>query len=351
MSASTKEYTIGTHRGWKVLTYRDETGKRYRIGLGTRDARRAALDAPRYWDRIKRPPGSTVAALWAAYTHEMKGRAGLRSLASAWKQLEPRFGHLQASQITIEDSRAHTAERRAKGIKDGTLNTELGYLQSVMRWAHKRKIIPDMPVIEIPSKPPSNVKPLSRDEVRRLIAAAEAPHLRLYIILAVCTGARNAAILDLTWDRVDFETNLIDLNDPTIKHKHKNRPKVPMNRMLRRTLEATNPIDRDGHVIKFLGQRVYDVKKALKNAARRAGIKYIHPHKLRHTAAVQMIQNGASMEETSQFLGHSNSKFTEEAYGHFERGYLSGPAGALNFDEAGTIVPGSDGKNLTGSNA
>jgi integrase len=281
----------------------------------------------------------------------MKGRAGLRSIASAWKQLEPRFGSLQASQITIEDSRAHIAERREKGIKDGTLNTELGYLRSVLVWAKDRKIIPDVPIIEIPPKPRSNVKPLSRDDVRRLIAAAEAPHIRLYIILAVCTGARNAAILDLTWDRVDFETNLLDLDDPTVKHKHKNRPKVPMNPMLRRALEAVNPMDRNGHVIKFLGQRVYDVKKALKNAARRAGIKYIHPHKLRHTAAVHMIQGGASMEETSQFLGHQNSKFTEEVYGHFERGYLSGPAGALNYDEGGTAVPGSDGKNFTSSNA
>jgi integrase len=31
------------------------------------------------------------------------------------------------------------------------------------------------------------------------------PHVRLYIVLVYHTAARHGAILDLTWDRADFD--------------------------------------------------------------------------------------------------------------------------------------------------
>ena len=49
---------------------------------------------------------------------------------------------------------------------------------------------------------------MSDPELRALISACSAPHVRLAVILLVATGARVGAVLDLTWDRVSFETGL-----------------------------------------------------------------------------------------------------------------------------------------------
>jgi integrase len=46
---------------------------------------------------------------------------------------------------------------------------------------------------------------LTKEERDQLLESIETPHVRLFVILALTTGARMGAILDLTWDRVDLK--------------------------------------------------------------------------------------------------------------------------------------------------
>ena len=93
---------------------------------------------------------------------------------------------------------------------DGTLLTELGHLRMVLRWAEKHKLIDRAPHIERPPQPrPKEDKHLTRDEMRRLIENSSFPHVRLAAILLYTTAARSAALRRLTWDRCDFERELI----------------------------------------------------------------------------------------------------------------------------------------------
>ena len=101
--------------------------------------------------------------------------------------------------------------------------TELGHLRMVLLWAKKHQAIPEVPAVERPSKPPPRNRRLTREEVKRLLAACTIPHLKLFVILALATAGRRAALLGLKWDRVDFETDFIDLEDPDIGRPHKGR--------------------------------------------------------------------------------------------------------------------------------
>ena len=47
--------------------------------------------------------------------------------------------------------------------------------------------------------------------VKRLIDGAASPHIALAIALMIGTAARIGALLELTWDRVDFERGMIAL--------------------------------------------------------------------------------------------------------------------------------------------
>lgn len=52
------------------------------------------------------------------------------------------------------------------------------------------------------------------------------------------------------------------------------------------------------------------VTQVVAAAARRAGLGRIHAHRLRHTAATQMLRAGASLPEIGQLLRHRRSLTT-----------------------------------------
>jgi integrase len=326
------EWTIGKHRGGLCLVYYRD-GKRHRHALGTACSRKAAQVAPALYHDLTRPKTTTVGDLWRAYMDEMQGRAVVATMIHTWKALEPLFGGIEPDAITIQHCRSHTDRRRERGIKDGTIHTELGHLRMVLLWAVKHRLIANAPHIERPGKPKSGEKHLTRAQVKRLIAGCDLPHLKLFVHLGYATSARSAALLGLTWDRVDFERGKIDLRDPAIRIPHKGRAIVPMTRTLRAALTEAQSGAMSPYVIEWAGGRVGSVKKGLAAAAKRAGLAKVTPHMLRHSAAVRMAEDGVPMEEIASYLGHSNVNVTRTIYAKFSPEFLQGAAASLELDE------------------
>jgi integrase len=150
--------------------------------------------------------------------------------------------------------------------------------------------------------------------------------------------ARSAALRRLTWDRCDFERELIDLREPAITQPHKGRAIVPMLRTAKAALREAQPGAISGYVIEWGGKPVGSLKRGLKRAAVLAGIKKpVSPHVLRHSAAVHMAEDDVSMEKIAQFLGHSNVNTTRKIYARFSPSYLKDAAAALEFDDLGSM--------------
>ena len=141
------------------------------------------------------------------------------------------------------------------------------------------------------------------------------PHVRLAIILLYTTAARSSALCGLTWDRCGFDSNRIDLRDPTINRPHNGRAIVPMLRTAKAVLREAQEGALSEYVIEWAGKRVKSLKRGIKTAAREAGItKTVSPHILRHSAARHMAENGRTMEEIQQFLAHSDINITRKIY-------------------------------------
>jgi integrase len=245
------QYRIGKLGGRFVLVWTDRDGKRRRYRLDARNAGAAAHEAPGLFAILNRPKGKTVAEIWHGFIEDRAGRAIVATMPYHWKSLGARFDKMAGDAITIEDCRAYADDRRKAGIKDGSIYTELGRLRMVLRWAEKHGIITRASPIERPAPPKRKDRHLTRDECRALIGAAAMPHVRLYIVLALGTGARNAALLELTWDRCDFDRQLIDLRNPQISRPHKGRAIVPMNRPVLAALLEARPGSLSDHVIEW----------------------------------------------------------------------------------------------------
>lgn len=71
------------------------------------------------------------------------------------------------------------------------------------------------------------------------------------------------------------------------------------------------------------------IKTGLKAAARRIGRPDVSPHMLRHSAAVWLAEDGHSMHEIAQFLGHSNPAITAKVYARYSPDHLRKLAASL----------------------
>ncbi|MEJ5019339.1 tyrosine-type recombinase/integrase [Ochrobactrum vermis] len=85
------------------------------------------------------------------------------------------------------------------------------------------------------------------------------------------------------------------------------------------------------YVVEYGGERVLDIKKGFAGAVRRAGLTDVVPHDLRHSAAVWMAEAGVSMDEITQYLGHSSPAITFKVYARFSPDYLRKAVSALDF--------------------
>ena len=330
------EWRLTRLRGEYCVTWDDgDIRRRYRLGTG--NPKEAHRLAPARYAELTRPRGTTVRYLWQAYISDMDGRAVVGTMVHTWKAIEPRFGCIEAEDITIADCRAHIDERRAvrtkqcpEGIKDGTIHTELGHLRMVLKWAQKHRLIDRAPDIERPSKPEPKDGYLTKDEARELRDAANAPHVRLAILLMIGTGARSSAALELTWDRVDFTRRMIQLRNPFDRTKRKGRATVPINDTLFAALETAEKGAMTPYVIEWGGEQVKSIKRGLKAAGKAIGRPDVSPHMLRHSAAVWLAESGHSMDEIAQFLGHGDSKITAKVYARFSPTHLRMLASSLD---------------------
>lgn len=323
---------VTAYRGKWVAVYRAD-GERRRQSLGNLDAtpenRAAAERRARDLEAgLARPTGGTCADVWAAYIADSRAVDKAR-LVDAWKALSPHFGHLRPDQVTRQRCRDYCAARAGQGRQVGTIRKELTVLRAAVNWSAKDHGA----VFELPSPPAPKCRWLTRDEFTRLLDAAETPHLRLFLHLAIGTAARKEAILQLRWSRTVGGAGWVDLDAGTVclgwKENGKKRATVPLTRSLRAALLEARQVARTEHVIEFDDAPVASIKRSFATACRRAGLTDVTPHTLRHTAAVWMAAANVDMARIAQYLGHTDSRITERVYARFAPGHLADAAAAL----------------------
>lgn len=259
-----------------------------------------------------------------AYLEDKKETArGFQGIESAWRMAAPTFGQLRPDHITKSLCRSYAAGRRKRGVSNGTILKELGVLRAGVRWAKFGHVAE----FAMPTAPPPRDRYLTKAEVDRLIDAAELPHVKLFILLAWSTAGRHSAILDLTWDRVDFERGRIRLADGQFGQK--GRAILPMTPRLRDALLGASKARETEYVVEWGGERVKSIKRAFATVCRIAGIEDCSPHVIRHSAAVAMAEDGVPMEQIAQYLGHTSPAVTYRVYARFSPDFLRRATRAL----------------------
>lgn len=345
--------TLGSQDGQAVARWRDEaSGKWRRVKLGVSSKNkaeaRAALerfaDARRVVVAVHSQP--TVGELWQKWLAEREQDGFNNEIYEhQWKALRAHFENRDPTVLAVQDFRDYARARFSLGRAPSTVNTELRRLHACLKWAHESHLIDRRPKPWAPSPGEGRQRELTMDEARALMDAAtqSAPHIFLFVVLLFATGARHRAIVDLTWDRVDFEAGTISYDedlprDPMSKSWRKGRATVPMNRAARAALEVAFAGRQSDYVIEHGGRRVRECREGFRAAVERAGLwnpdDRITPHVIRHTVATWLDRKNVETRRTAQLLGHRDERTTKRVYTHAKADVLIEAVEALDFDFA-----------------
>lgn len=278
------------------------------------------------------PPEVTVGLILDRYVADLeeRGKPWASGAGYARKKLRETLGRLRPSDLTTKVMRKWAKAEAAAGVGQGYIRKQVvSVLRPAMKLAKRDGLLDIVPELEAVSAPAPKDRWLSRTEADQLLAGCRSDHIRLFILVALQTGARRGAILSLTWDRVDFDTGLITFALPSRVHDRKRRATVPMSDTLYEALWNARTWAITDHVIEEEGKApVGDVKHAFNNAARRAGLAGVTPHVLRHTAASWMAMAGVPLDEIADTLSATPATVWR-TYRRFRPDYLRRAVAAL----------------------
>jgi len=333
MPAQSAEYTVQKLRGGFAITWfdQDDAGerKRRRRQLTSQDRASAEAEARQLWEDGDDSPW-TVGRVMTGYLASITDKPSHGRREDAWKAMKPFWENVDPSMIDEQMCRDYRASRR---VADGTARYELLQLSTALGWAGSK--IPRKPSIWLPQQPEQKVRHLTRPAFQRFFAAVKADHARLYVMLGLFTMARPSAILELTWDRVDFMRRQIDFTPPGHIRTAKRRTIVPIADALLVELQKGHAARTTNHVIERGGQRVKCIKKAFQAASERSGV-HATPYTLRHTGAVWAAEAGTPMPQLAQFMGHDDDRTTQKHYARFSPDFLRDVANAVSLTVQGS---------------
>lgn len=232
----------------------------------------------------------------------------------SWMRDEDSLAHLKEffkgkylSEITPDSIEKYRLTRKADGLSPATINRELACLKTLFSKAVEWEKCETNPARRIKKFRETGVKEriLSVDEMRHLIDKASSA-IRPVLVVALNTGMRKSEILSLRWENADLLKGYILIEDS----KSGRSRKIPMNGQI---LEALGGLRQERDFVfanAGTGNHVQDVKTAFKGACRRANIKGLRFHDLRHTAATRMIEAGVDLVTVSKILGHATIQMT-----------------------------------------
>jgi integrase/recombinase XerC len=245
------------------------------------------------------------------------------------------YKHISPSDVEkyIISLETRTTKDGIKRTGDDILQSRWSSLNTFFEWAMKRGDIDKNPM-GIVDRPKNNtehrVNYLSKTEINKLMRAVDknpnkvmALRNKAAISLALATGLRVSALLNINVYDIDFENNFIKV----IEKRQKVREIYigdNIKAMLQEWIEVRNDAFADVDTAAlFVSQKrdrwsVDSFSEMLEIACEAAGIKRITPHKLRASAACALAKAGVPVKAIAKQLGHSSTQVTMRYIDVFE---------------------------------
>ncbi len=150
---------------------------------------------------------------------------------------------------------------------------------------------------------------LSKKEIEELLLATRNINHRLIIQVGYSAGLRVSEIINLKWQDIDQDRNLIHIK----KAKGKKDRIVMLSQKVKESLQTIKQEKKGFVFITNRGGKYTHrtIQKIIENATKKAKIrKKVSPHTLRHSFATHLLEAGTDIRYIKDLLGHSNISTT-----------------------------------------
>lgn len=290
------------------------------------------------------PQDVQIAVLLAIYLDEHGNHiASAEQQGIAAKILTAFHGADMIGDLSKSRQRAFIAHcRQHLGHSDGYISRTLSVLRAALRHAWKAEYLRSPPFIfDVGSFPAAGETAgeleaaeyaPTLDQAAAFFDAIKSDHVFMFAMIALCTGARPGAVLELTRFQRDREHRLIRLLPPGRRQTIKRRAVVPEAAALGPWLDAAEKATRHENYVHYHGAAMSSIKTAHGLAAEAAGLpSQLTPKCWRHLVAKELRRRGVDSWEVQGFLGHRPRETkTTERYAIYAPDYLGAARQAVD---------------------
>lgn len=260
--------------------------------------------------------------------------------------IKPALGKVHLTKLTAHQIEQLYAQSIAAGQAPNTVAKIHIALHKALEDALRKDLVARnvADLVSKPKVPQSEMQTYTPEEAQRLLTAAEDDRLEGLYVLMLTSACRIGELLGLRWPALDLdrsEMQIVSAMKDVAGHLSLGTPKTPHSRRtilltaravqalrqhhINQTVEqlkhggAWNP-----HKLVFCtgnGTPISQTnfrKECYIPLLQKAGLPYIRPHDLRHTAATLLLREGVQPHVVSQMLGHASVAFTLQTYGHVQ---------------------------------
>ena len=275
--------------------------------------------------------------------------------------LKPFFESRRINRINYDEVEKFISHCFSREMKIQTMKKILVNLGAIMTYAVRKRYVDYNPVRDVAKpkgqsehKADNGLNILAPNDILALTDAASDTKHKTLFMAAVTTGLRQGELLGLKWTDIDWFNSQIHVNR-TYNHFRFYEPKTKTSKrrvdvppqMIKQFQEwklacPTNDLDlvfpnENGTPMSSLNMYTRKFIPALK----KAGVKSIRFHDLRHTYASLLIDQNENIKYIQNQLGHASIKLTLDTYGHLIKDVNKEAANRL-----GEAIFGKDGSKM-----
>jgi integrase len=331
---------------WYAKLYIDGRQVKRKIGEkrapgGTRGLTRAEAEtALRTLAADAQAPVSERVTVQAAGERLVADREALGRKASTVENIEsavrvhlgPFFQGRSLDRIDGSEVEAFVSAKRREGLSTKSVLNYLSILHGLFEFGIRKGWAPANPVkqIEKPERPDPNsdIRFLDDADLEALLAAenddALGPTLRTLYLTAAMTGLRQGELLGLRWRDIDWTAARVRVRRNWVRGEYGSPKSRRSSRSVPLADRVAGELDRHFKSSSFQGDddlvfahpdlsTPLDRSRLLKRfkaALKRAGVREVRFHDLRHTFGTRMAGAGVPMRTLQEWMGHRDIKTT-----------------------------------------
>jgi integrase len=255
--------------------------------------------------------------------------------------LRPGLGRHRLDRLSVPTAQAFFNSRLSAGDSVAKVHVMRVVLSAALTRAMREELVSRnvARLVTLPPAPAHDRRPWSVDEARRFLQATRRDPLHAAFTFLLAYGLRRGEVLGLSWDDVDFDQGVIHVRRQVVRaggRLHLGPVKttagvreLPLLEIARKALveheakqllgNSVSEWDHEKLIFTTASGRPVEprnIARSFERIVRKAALRPIRLHDLRHTTASILKKLGVSPRDAMVILGHSNISVTLGIYTH-----------------------------------